>query len=36
MFVLEFPANPKLTPRPATRFDTPPMPCPYPSTSTPA
>ena len=36
MFVLEFPANPKLAPRPATRFDTPPMPCPCPSTSTPA
>ncbi|HEU4853154.1 MAG TPA: HAMP domain-containing sensor histidine kinase, partial [Telluria sp.] len=36
MFVLEFPANPKLAPRPATRFDTPPLPCPYPSTSTPA
>ena len=36
MFVLEFPATPKLAPRPATRFDHPPMPCPYPSTSTPA
>ena len=36
MFVLEFPANPKLAPRPATRFDTTPVPCHYPSTSTPA
>ncbi|HEY1044442.1 MAG TPA: HAMP domain-containing sensor histidine kinase [Telluria sp.] len=36
LFVLEFPANPKLAPRPATRFDTPPMPCPCPSTNTPA
>lgn len=36
MFVLEFPAHPRLAPRPATRFDTPPMPCPYPSISTPA
>lgn len=35
-FVLEFPANPKLAPRPATRFDTTPIPCPYPSSSTPA
>lgn len=34
MFVLEFPATPKLAPRPATRFDHSPMPCPYPSTST--